>query len=218
MRITAVRRRRVDLRELSIASVILAVTVFAISCSAKIEDEELDRRIDAAVATALSDAVTPTPETPYEPEAAAYRVARPTESAIFSRFPEYAVLWKASADIGDVPNGQDSFISYVRDMTSSGEPESTLIVDEGLRVFRRLVFAAESRDDLRRWTHPSDSGEVDAICTLFELALRTTLGGITAASIGPRLCGDAVREWEEDQITGADSRTVLERIEAVLDQ
>jgi hypothetical protein len=42
--------------------------------------------------------------------------------------------------------------------------------------------------------------------------------GFLAESLGPQLCGEAVREWEEDQITGADSRTLLERLDSSLGQ
>ena len=190
----------------------LVVLVFAISCSAETDDEELDRKINTAVAVALNP-LHPTSRAVYEPEAAAYRVALPDESGLNSRFADYAILWKILADIGDVDDGQESFIAYVREQKDIGFPLSR----EGARVLRRLQAEANAQDGLRHRTHPSNPDDVQEICTLFELALRTTTSGLLASRLGPQMCGDTVHKWEEDQITGADSRSLLERLESLLD-
>jgi hypothetical protein len=191
--------------------------VVAVACSGGFDESEVQRRVEA---TQLSE--TATVEARYEPQLAAFRVG---SDSTFVHFEEqwhldFAVLWRAKVDLGEVSDGRESYIAFVRQSTlgPDGTPWVEVTGTAGLGLFRRIHAESSNNSRLEHWSRPSTEDHEVALCTLVELALYPGLGSSIAAAGIARNCFRIIEEWKVDEITGQDSRTLLDRLKRLVDE
>jgi len=171
---------------LTLAAIVFAA-LLAVACSAGIDDEEVDRRIDAAVATALTGAIPPTPQVRYEPDLSAY-MAGLDESLFFGLgstktrgdFPTYAAAWALRVDLGEIPDGPESFAKYSSEIRSG-----TGIRAESTTLLSRLLSSDGLPEIVRvRWVNATSELYVAYTCEIVHTVVKAKYGSIAAGGLG----------------------------------